>query len=338
MKQFAALLCLMSLTLSLRLPLLAQGEKLAKETQEENQSTAANDWMLVPSQRMGFAILGQSRAEYVDSLRANFVDAKITAKNHAYGVEEIIARYKNDAPGIDVQFEVLLQNGRIVQVSASDQQFNVEGGYNTGTQTSQFQAHFLGMKSTKYYFSVEPGALSTTILDQVEEGLTLAEEDLGEKAAYLSGGSRYPSFLTVHNKNRPYIPIWDGARGSTKQTPPKPPPALKPIKLTGVKLKSAQKALRAIKKLRTVIEVGTTYNDYSNRVVDAALEVNEGLASVPQSDFRKEVKEAMEAFKNARDSWNTARENNVMGIAERLRDVFWDKAIKHVSKAEKLLQ
>ena len=171
MKRFAILLCLVFLTSTL--PSLAQDEALTENLQEDNQSAEANDWMVVPGQRMGFAVLGQSRAEYVEALRANFVDVKITATNHTYGIEEITARYKNRAPGIDVQFQVLLQSDRVVQISTSDQQFKVEGGYNTGTQISGFRARFSGMKSAKYYFSAEPGAAATTIFDQVEEGFSV---------------------------------------------------------------------------------------------------------------------------------------------------------------------
>lgn len=198
----------------------APSNQTQKTSGEKDANQLQTNRLIVPGQRIGFAVLGQMRVQFVAALRAAIADAaiadaaltnvnfkvdKITTIHHSYGIEEVMACYKARY-GFEQKFQALQQNNKVVQISTTDDRFSVAGGYNTLTDMPLLRARFTdvktGVQSTNYYFSKVPGAVATITHDQVKQGFALAEFDY--KQPGIRSGYPFAAFFTVHPKNRPY--------------------------------------------------------------------------------------------------------------------------------------
>ena len=84
-----------------------------------------------------------------------------------------------------------------------------------------------------------------------------------------------------------------------KQTKPAP----KKSGLTTAQKAAASKAVKQLRALNSVVEIGTTYSDYSKRVVDAKIEIDDQLSSLPNGELKKSILAALKAYDDARNLW-----------------------------------
>jgi hypothetical protein len=300
------------------------------------QAQDAGSNSIVPGQSIGPVSLGMSRDEVINSLNYHKASQK-----HTYGVEEIIFAYKSGLDGRDSVIDVLLLGGRVIQVATSDQNYKIEGGYDTGTGMDQVKAKFPGLSAKTYYFTNKSGSRTYRFYDSVDTGVAFAVQSVGAQARYLLGGFESPDFILVHQQGRPVITIWNKLRGQTQPPPQKKPRLLQRVRLTSRQRGAAQSALRALRALETAATVGLTYTDYSRRVVDAQIIVNEKLSLLPQSDLRNELQSAMREFAGARTGWETKINNSdlefMAKLGERMMQLSWQRAMQHTRNAAALL-
>ena len=72
---------------------------------------------------------------------------------------------------------------------------------------------------------------------------------------------------------------------------------------------AAQDAMKELRKLRSAIEIGLSYRQYTDRLVDTKTETDEKLRILPASAFKQEISATMEAFADARELWRLALAN-----------------------------
>lgn len=73
---------------------------------------------------------------------------------------------------------------------------------------------------------------------------------------------------------------------------------------------TATSALTALKKIQAATEVGVSYQQYSQLVVDAKAAVNDATSNLPDGELKAELQAAMEAYVDAGEGWaNTKTED-----------------------------
>src|SRR2546423_13984968 len=66
---------------------------------------------------------------------------------------------------------------------------------------------------------------------------------------------------------------------------------------------AARDALKALRKLDASLQVGTSYAQFTQLVVEAQAQVNEARAVLPKGELRRELTAAMEAYADAKTTW-----------------------------------
>lgn len=287
---------------------------------------------IVPGQRIGAISLGMSRAQVMAALPYHR-----GVKQHTFGVEEIMFLYESGYDKRKSAVDVLLLKGNVVQIATSDQGHKVEGGYNIGTGMDQIKAKFSGLNPTNYYFTGD----TYKIYDSVNTGIAFAVQDLGPRAKEMLGSFESPEFIVVHPKGRPTIAIWNKVRADTKAPPQKKPRALQRVQLTRAQKNSAMAALNSLRRLESAVSVGLSYANYSNRVVDTQVTVDEKLRSVPQSDLKSQLQSAMASYASARHGWKMQLDTDLelmQRMGERMMQGDWNRASQSLRNAGALIR
>jgi hypothetical protein len=68
---------------------------------------------------------------------------------------------------------------------------------------------------------------------------------------------------------------------------------------------SAREALRVLRRLNSAIDVGVSFVQYSQLLVEVKGTIDEALASIPNGELRDEITLAMETYADAGRAWNT---------------------------------
>lgn len=76
--------------------------------------------------------------------------------------------------------------------------------------------------------------------------------------------------------------------------------------LTESERASAMAAIKALRKLQSVVSVGVTYREYGTRVADAQIAVDEALPNIPESrsGLKDNIKSAMKEYGKALTEWS----------------------------------
>ncbi|OLE53286.1 MAG: hypothetical protein AUG51_13795 [Acidobacteria bacterium 13_1_20CM_3_53_8] len=72
---------------------------------------------------------------------------------------------------------------------------------------------------------------------------------------------------------------------------------------------SAREAVRVLRRLNSAIDVGVSYAQYSQILIEVKGSVDEALASIPAGELRNEITLAMEAYADAGQAWNVMIQN-----------------------------
>jgi hypothetical protein len=170
-----------------------------------------NPFEIIPGERIGAIKLGISEAE----VRIALVGFHSGVRQHTYGVKELIFPYQ------DGEFDVLLQNDRVVQIAISDDKYSIDDGYSIKAPVAQFRAKFPGFQQSLFYFDTGNNVNQVQLHDNKKMGLAFYTQKSSEFAKSLARGMgvrnfNYPSYLIVHQKGRDAIAIKSGFRGQTQ--------------------------------------------------------------------------------------------------------------------------
>ena len=69
---------------------------------------------------------------------------------------------------------------------------------------------------------------------------------------------------------------------------------------------AAGNAIKALRKLKAAVEIGISLNQYTDRLLEAKVEIEALLNSVPTGTLRLEIASALEAFQDAHELWRIA--------------------------------
>ena len=291
---------------------------------------------IVPGERIGEVSLGMSRNQVMAALPYHKGSMK-----HTFGVEEIIFLYTSGYDSRNAIVDVLLMKDKVVQIATSDQGDKIEGGYNTGSSMAQVKTSFPELVTKTYYFTAQGGSETRKFYDDVDAGVAFAVSDLGARAREMIGNFESPDFIVVHAKGRPSIAIWNKVRAGTQAPPQKKPAPLKRVALSRSQKTNATSALNALRRLESAVRVGLTYVDYSERVVNTKVIVDEKLRSVPTSDLKSQLQSSMASFASARFGWKTSLDTDLelmQNMGERMMQGDWNRASESLRKAEALMR
>jgi hypothetical protein len=68
---------------------------------------------------------------------------------------------------------------------------------------------------------------------------------------------------------------------------------------------AVDKALHSLEKIAASTEVGVTYAQYGQLIIDAKPEINKATSLLPDGDLKTELNEAMNGYADARAAWET---------------------------------
>lgn len=72
-------------------------------------------------------------------------------------------------------------------------------------------------------------------------------------------------------------------------------------KLTAKQLVAAQASLKSLRKLQSALKSGVNILDFSRRITDAQIEIDEATSALPKSDLKANLEGAMEQYVLVRD-------------------------------------
>jgi hypothetical protein len=71
----------------------------------------------------------------------------------------------------------------------------------------------------------------------------------------------------------------------------------------------ANNSLKALKKIHAATQSGVKYDPYSQLVIEAQAAVNEDSSNLPDGELKKELKDALDAFNDAKWAWEISRQS-----------------------------
>lgn len=88
----------------------------------------------------------------------------------------------------------------------------------------------------------------------------------------------------------------------------------------------AAEALTALRKVQASTEVGSTRLQYEPLVIEAKAKVNEASSALPEGQLKIELIAAIDAYADALQTWQAARNNSVLAIR------YWSQADDMIKK------
>ena len=295
------------------------------------QAAVSDANLIVPGERIGAISLGMSRNEVIEAFPQHYA-----IKQHSYGVEEIVFKYKS-AYWDNATVDVLLLGGKVVQIATADKGHNTEDEYSVGSGMVTVERTFSDLAPKTYHFSPPGDSYAFRFNDSVDLGIAFVEWD----NKLLSGPVQ---FIVVHSTGRAAIGIWDKLRGQTQAPPQKKPRPLQKVRMTRKQQNAATAAMNAVRRLESATKVGLTYSDYSRRLVNTQVTVDEQLRGVPSSDFKSEVQAAMKGYGTARYWWKQSIDfsrpdsDKMSNAFESMMQDMWSASAQRTRNAEGLLR
>jgi hypothetical protein len=101
--------------------------------------------------------------------------------------------------------------------------------------------------------------------------------------------------------------------------------------LSGRQRAATKNVLTALKKIQAAVEVGVSYQQYSQLVIEAKAAVNEASSQVPDGELKQELLAAMEAYSDASEGWANSETSNMPLLGRkgilRLKEVLTGKEL-----------
>jgi hypothetical protein len=128
-----------------------------------------------------------------------------------------------------------------------------------------------------------------------------------------------------------------------KRTTKPKPVAIKKVEATDY----AMEAIKTLRTLETVAEIGTTYSDYTKRLADVKIQVDELLTKIPADDLegfaapRRNIEEALNSYVNAAHYWDMKiknRHRDLDASYSELINLAWQQGKSYLNLATKDLE
>jgi hypothetical protein len=136
------------------------------------------------------------------------------------------------------------------------------------------------------------------------------------------------------------LPITPQTGRRKKITKPKPIAAAKKVQQAD----SAREAIKLLRTMETVSEIGTTYSDYTARLADVKIKVDELLTKIPPDDKessyrpKSDIERALESYVSAAHYWQMKiknRNRELNSSYEELINLAWKSAKNYLNMATK---
>ncbi len=79
---------------------------------------------------------------------------------------------------------------------------------------------------------------------------------------------------------------------------------------------AANAALKALRKVASATEVGISYQQYGDLLIETKATVNEALLVLPEGDLKKSLGAAMDAYADAREAWRVKIDGKQLDASE----------------------
>jgi hypothetical protein len=277
--------------------------------------------------RIGNIKLGMNKKEVLKNISVQPV-----SKHYSYNVDELIFTYNSPVQGKAI-LDVVLQKDRAIQIATTDHRYRTIVGRNffDNMQTIKASASQNGLevKNTSYYFSLNKGTKKIDFYDVYSKGTAAGMafivipakkepnivndvmKDMGYSGVggIVQSNSPIPNYVVIHSSHRPVVGILNGLRGSS--TPPKnykprrATQSFKKVSLTKKQQAEALKALNSLRALESAVSVAT-YLDFSHKLVDTKIVVDNSLRSIPKSDLKNEISSSIFAYTQVQSWWQKA--------------------------------
>lgn len=103
----------------------------------------------------------------------------------------------------------------------------------------------------------------------------------------------------------------------------------KPVAVKPAAPAPQERVVKALRHLEAAVEVGVTYDEYTKRLTDAKIVVDEALAELPDGDFKKFAAASLAQYQSAARSWRFILDNpypHLEGNYEKMRENSWGLA------------
>lgn len=98
--------------------------------------------------------------------------------------------------------------------------------------------------------------------------------------------------------------------------------------LSSEQRKSAEDALKALRKVEAATQVGVSYQQYGQLMIDAKAQVNEASAKLPDGELKRELEAAMEVYADAQDGWSKCATESLLFLKDPKTDDETGKRLK----------
>lgn len=71
-------------------------------------------------------------------------------------------------------------------------------------------------------------------------------------------------------------------------------------------------ALKSLRKMAGAAQMGINFQEYSSRIIDVKADVDESVAQLPDSEVKKEISLALQAYVDAKTIWNNSATSDVV--------------------------
>lgn len=108
----------------------------------------------------------------------------------------------------------------------------------------------------------------------------------------------------------------------------------------------AREAVRALKTMQAVVEIGGSYANYTSRLADVKVIVDERLKLIPEDDDKsinrpkQDIQQALNSYVSAASTWEQLIKSQypeLRGVNKKLLAIEWESAASYLRMAEKAL-
>lgn len=88
------------------------------------------------------------------------------------------------------------------------------------------------------------------------------------------------------------------------------------VGLSSKQLEAGDVALKALRKTASATEVGITYQQYGDLLIETKTAVNEALLILPEGELKRSLAAAMDAYADAREAWRIKIDGKQLDASE----------------------
>lgn len=292
---------------------------------------------IIPGEKIGKIYIGESRkavvaemgkADSTQSYSPNVLQDRWQAKE--------VKSNSDRGPAVT---KVTYKDEVVIQIEVTSGLYSTYQGISTDDTFEEVRRQYPTLKVRAFNYAKGQDLSTYYHYDELKRGIAFKKS----VASMITNDSQ-PDSIIVTRIGVGSLPDIGGKSGEVALDKTFNPGPIKPRKLVKPQLntqqrKSAQNALKALKRLESAVNVGLTYRDYQGKIVNAQVGVDESLRVLPQSDLRNELERAMNSYLAARTYWGYVDESpSVERVFGPMRQDSWKSAFYYTRNIEQLLK